>query len=247
MYRIALCDNDPLFLRRVELAIVDYNRAHPNTTPYQVTKYTSPARLLLDIQSGELYDAFLLEVTLHEMNSIALAAKIREISPIAVILFLSARTEFRFVQESFKVQALRYLSKLSLDATLPEVLSATEKQLERLKPAFFTYPYYSEVIRIAYTEILYLQKIKRMIVFYTASKGGYHLKRPLISIYEQLNDRRFFYADQSTIVNIDHIIGASAATVTLDNGAEIPVSRKMMSALKSELLRLWGGEGRQAK
>lgn len=137
MYRIALCDNDPLFLRRVELAIVDYNRAHPNTTPYQVTKYTSPARLLLDIQSGELYDAFLLEVTLHEMNSIALAAKIREISPIAVILFLSARTEFRFVQESFKVQALRYPSKLSLDATLPEVLSATEKQLERLKPAFF--------------------------------------------------------------------------------------------------------------
>lgn len=80
-----------------------------------------------------------------------------------------------------------------------------------------------------------------MSVFYTASKGEYQLKRPLISIYEQLNDKRFFYVDQSTVVNIDHIIGVSGSTVTLDNEIEIPVSRKMMPALKAALLKLWGG------
>lgn len=241
MYTIALCDDEQVFMDKAEAVIAEHNKSHDDEFTFQTAQYTSPNKLLADLASGVEYDIFILDMEMDEMDGITLASQIRAKFSAAVILFLSAHTEFQFMQEGYKVQALRYISKLLIDSTLPEALTAAGNQLKRQKSGFYVYPYYSEVIKIPYTEILYIQKVKRMTVFYTDSREDYQLKRSLKDVYQELNDPRFVYVDQSTIVNLDRVLRMGGNEVILEGEVKIPVSRKMMPALKAALLRLWGG------
>lgn len=239
MFRLAICDDDPFFLGQAEKLILEYNQSHQSESSFQIEKYVSPALLLDEILSGTVFDLFLLDMEMEEMSGIDLALRIREELPNAVIAFLSAHTEYQFTQEGYKVQAIRYIAKLMMDTALPEALEAATRAIERAAPHTFVYTHYSDTIRIPYSEILYLRKVKRMTVFHTVHRE-YQMKSTLREVLEKLNDPRFAHVDQSTVVNLDRIVHLTESEVTLSNGLKLPVSRKMMPSLKSSLLRLWG-------
>lgn len=240
MLHLAICDDEALSMDKSEKIILDYNQAHKSEYGFHVQKYSSPKLLLDDLNESIFYEVFLLDMEMDEMSGITLATHIRKKLPGAVIVFLSSHTEFQFAQEGYKVQAIRYVSKLMMETTLPEALETAAKLIERSKPAYFVFTYYSETKRIPYSEILYIQKVKRMVIFHTDNKVEYQMKAPLKEIFAKLNDNRFAYVDQSTIVNMDRIVHLAESEVTLTEGMKLPVSRKMMPFLKSSLLRLWG-------
>lgn len=240
MLHLAICDDEALAMDKVEKLILEYNQSHKSEYGFRVQKYSSPKLLLDDLNESIFYEVFLLDMEMDEMSGITLATHIRKKFPDAVIVFLSSHTEFQFAQEGYKVQAIRYVSKMMMETSLPEALETAAKLIERLKPAYFVFTYYSETTRIPYSEILYIQKIKRMTVFHTDNQVEYQMKSPLREVYEKLNDSRFAYVDQSTIVNLDRIVQLSESEVTLTEGMKLPVSRKMRPSLKSSLLRLWG-------
>lgn len=239
MLRLAICDDDPFFLEQAEKLILEYNQSHKSNYGFTVKKYVSPVLLLDDIAEGGAFELFLLDMEMAEMSGIELALRIRQELPNAVIAFLSSHTEYQFTQEGYKVQAIRYIAKLMMETALPEALEAATRVIERAAPNYFVYTHYSDTVRIPYSDILYLQKAKRMTVFHTVQKE-YRMKSALREILEKLNDTRFAYLDQSTVVNLDRIVHLTESEVTLSDGTKLPVSRKMMPALKSSLLRLWG-------
>lgn len=239
MLQLAICDDEPGFLEKAEKAILEFNQAHKDSASFQVTKYVSPKLLYEDVQEGKTFDVFLLDMEMKEMNGIDLAMRIRETNSLAVIVFLSSHTEFQFTQEGYKVQALRYVSKLTMETTLPEALEASIQMQERMKPRYFVFTHYRETVRIPLHELIYIQKVKRMAELHTEKQGEYQVKRPLRDIFAELNDIRFAFVDQSCIVNLDRVIQLVDSEVTLTNGVRLPVSRKMLPVLKSSMLRLW--------
>lgn len=239
MFNLAICDDNALFLDKAEGLILQYNHIHRGQYGFYVKKYISPQLLLDDLTDGVSFEVFLLDMEMPEMSGITLATLIRERFQSAVIVFLSSHTEFQFTQEGYKVQAIRYVSKVMMEATLPEALETAAKLIGRSKRDYFVYTYYSEVKRIPYSEILYIQKVKHMIVFHTNNELEYHMKAPLREIFKKLNDKRFAYVDQSTIVNLDRVIHLAESEVTLTGEIKLPVNRKSMPSLKSALLHLW--------
>lgn len=240
MYKLAMCDDDALFMEDAEKMIQQYNNIHRSKYGFQINKYVSPQQLLDDLTDGSNYDIFLLDMEMPEMSGTDLAKKIREMFPNAVIVFLSSHTEFQFAQEGYKVQAIRYVSKSMMDTTLPEALETAIKLIERSNSQHFVFSYYSEVKRIPYANILYIQKIGHMVVIHTDNEREYQMKAQLKDIYKKLNDIRFAYVDQSTIVNLDRVIRLAEHEITLAGERKLPVSRKMLPSLKASLLRLWG-------
>lgn len=240
MFHLAICDDEAPAMDKVEKLIMDYNQSHKSEYRFHVKKYTSPKLLLDDLNESIFFEVFLLDMEMDEMSGITLATHIRKKLPDAVIVFLSSHTEFQFVQEGYKVQAIRYISKLMMETTLPEALETAAKLIERLKPAYFVYTYYSETKRVPYSEILYIQKVKRMVIIHSDNRVEYQMKASLRDVFNKLNDSRFAYVDQSTVVNMDRIAHLAESEVTLTEGIKLPVSRKMMSSLKYSLLRLWG-------
>lgn len=240
MYHLAMCDDDALFLDRAEKLIMHYNQTHKGQYGFKSQKYLSPKLLLDDLAENASFDLFLLDMEMPEMGGIDLAKTIRGKSPNAVIVFLSSHTEFQYAQEGYKVQAIRYVSKLMMDTTLPEALETAAKLIEKVKSSYYVFTHYSEAKRIPYTNIIYIQKVKHMVVFHTDNETEYQMKAPLKEIFEKLNDNRFAYVDQGTIINLERVVQLSESEVTLTGEMKLSVSRKMLPSLKASLLRLWG-------
>lgn len=240
MYKLAMCDDDAVFLDNTEKIVLQYNLTHKSQYGFQIHKYISPNELLNDLAESANYDIFLLDMEMPEMSGTDLAKRIREMFPSAVIVFLSSHTEFQFAQEGYKVQAIRYVSKLMMDFTLPEALEAAIKLIERANSQYFVFSYYSEVKRIPYSDILFLQKLGHMVVIHTDNNREYQMKTQLKDVYKKLNDIRFAYVDQSTIINLDRVSQLAESEVTITGEIKLPVSRKMLPSLKASLLRLWG-------
>lgn len=241
MYPLAMCDDDARFLDDAEKIVLQYNQTHKNRYGFVTHKYVSPQKLLNDLEDNAGFDIFLLDMEMPEMSGIDLAVQIREKFPTAAIVFLSSHTEFQFAQEGYKVQAIRYVSKLMMDTALPEALEAATQLIERSKPKYFVFTYYSEMKRIPYADILYIQKNRHMVMIHTDSGEVFQMKASLKEVREKLNDRRFAYVDQSTIINLDRVIRLAEREITLAGERKLPVSRKMLPSLKASLLRLWGG------
>lgn len=240
MPKIALCDDDPIFLNKAEPIILEFNQTHTEDVRFQVEKYTSPRLLRDEILDGRQFDVFLLDMEMEELSGIEVAATVRENIPLCIIGFLSSHTDFIYTQEGYKLQALRYISKLMMETALVEFLEAAVKQWGHEKGKYYVYSHYSESIRIPLRELLYICRVKRTAVIHTARQGKLPLLCPLKTIFEELSDPRFTYVNQSCIVNIHQIIQLEKTEVTLRDGTRLPVSRKMMPTVKLAILRLWG-------
>lgn len=240
MIRLAICDDESAFLEKAKSMVLSFNQTHKEEVNFQVETYVSPRLLRDDVLDGKLFDVFLLDMEMEELDGISLAAQIRDKIPSSILAFLSSHTEFSFTQEGYKLQALRYVSKLTMETALVEMLEAAIREWQRKKPTYYVYSHYSECIRIPLSEILYIHRVKRKAIIHTERQGELSLMRPLKTIYGELNDPRFTYVDQSCIVNIDQILQLGKNEVILKDDTRLPVSRKKIPNVKVAILRLWG-------
>lgn len=243
MIRLAICDDEKVFLDKAAEMVMSFNQTHKEEVNFQIDTYISPRLLCDDVLDGKLFDVFLLDMEMAELDGISLATQIREKIPSSIIAFLSSHTGIQYTQEGYKLQALRYVSKLTMETALVEMLEAAIREYQQTRPTYYVYSHYSESIRIPMNEILYIHRVKRTAIIHTSRQGDLPLLCPLKTIYSDLNDSRFTYVDQSCIVNIDQIVQLGKNEVVLKDDTKLPVSRKMMPSVKVAILRLWGEIG----
>ena len=240
MLKMAICDDEPMLVKKAEEFVRVFNSTHENESCFAVEAYTSPILLRDDILEGKAFDVFLLDMEMPEMEGDELARQIRSKLSQCVILFLSSHTEYRFTQEGYKVEALRYVSKLVMDTALQEALEAAVKVCQKKENRFYIFSHYSDTVRIPLFDIQYVHRVKRNAVIVTGKYGEFQIKQPLKELLAEMNDTRFAFADRSCFVNLDQVVKLSENELILKTGARLPVSRKMLPKMKSMLLHRWG-------
>lgn len=241
MIKLAICDDEPVFLNQAERIIQEFNQSRKSEYNFKTVLYSSPRVLWDDISDGERFDVYVLDVEMDEVDGITLSEKIRSIVPNPILVFLSSHTEFPIVRESFKVNALRYVSKIFIENSLPEALSAALEELHKRESSCYLLTYYSNVTRIPYDDIVYVHRVKRMTEIVTVNYGNPQIKKTLSDLFDELQSDRFIFVDKGCFVNADHIIKISDSIIVLRNGERIAVSRKKLPIVKSTLIHLWGG------
>lgn len=234
MLRVAVCDDEKEALEQIEAAV---RRAEGG---FQVKPYLSAAALCEDVESGRLFDIFLLDVEMPELDGLEAAERIRTACPASVILFLTSHTEFPLVKEGYKVGALRYVSKLEMDAALPEALSAAAALCREQAGEYLTLTWHSTGVRIPLREIRTVSRVGRALELDTETQGTLYDSRSLKDMMEALNDRRFLYVSRSAVVNLDQVRKLTKTGLVLKNGKEVAVSRKLLSQVKAAILEVWG-------
>lgn len=244
MFRCAVCDDEAGTLNQVETLIQSYNHSHSGEDNLQLKTYISPQCLWDDVEEGQIFDVFILDVEMDELDGIALAERIRQADSMAVIIFLSSHTEFKITREGYRVQALRYVSKTAMETSLVEALEAAVSVCKKAEFAYLTLKHYTDIIRIPISEIIYVHRIRRMTEIVTERQGNRQIKRPLRDIFHEINDGRFiFIVNKGCFVNSDFILQITNSTIILKDKTILQVSRNMLPQVKSTLLRLWGGLG----
>lgn len=240
MLKAAICDDDRKALSQIERYIEDYNKTHPEEVQFSSKTFVCPTALRDEVVDGEHFDTFILDIEMEGMDGFTLAREIREHLPTASIVFLSSHTEFSYAQEGYKVQALRYVSKLTMQATIEEALETAAEVSKTNETRFYIIQHYNDILRIHLDEIVYIHRVNRTTEIVTEKNGRPVIRKPLKDILRELDDKRFIYTDRSCIVNGDFVVSVQNNALCLRNGETLPISRKMMPNVKVELLQLWG-------
>ena len=238
MLRIALCDDDFNFIQELHQKIMQWYQESDNGGNISVSEFSDSNYLARTISSGSGFDVLFVDIEMPQMNGLELAEHIRTHLPMSMIIFLTSHSEFSM--EGYKFGALRYIPKLDMARQLPEALAAVQAEFTKLESRFLTVRRYSDIMRVPYQEIVYVRHVLRTSQITTLNLGIIKDGRGLKEIHEQLGDERFIYIDRSTFVNLDHIRQIKGSEIILRNSEHLPISRQMLTNVKSTINRLWG-------
>ena len=236
MIHVALCDDDPHFLKQLRQATAQWFTERQII--FSAIEFSS-AKHLLDSVKETSYDVFFLDIEMPEVDGMQLAKLIRETLPDSIIIFLTSHDEF--APDGYRVQALRYLSKQTWKKFLSEALDAATAQVEKQGTDSLTVSHYGNIQRIPHRDILYIRHISRYCEI--AIKAGETIQddRGIKKLFEIIGDGRFIFIDRGAFINLDYLQKIENGQAVMTNGHSLPISRRLLPQVKLTINRYYGG------
>lgn len=244
--KLAICDDEPLQLQKIQSLIEQYN-----TYPLSIVCFTSGVTLL---KSNLLFDAYLLDIDMPELNGIEIAKRLRLIAPTIPIIYLTNYPDYVF--PAFSVHAFAYLLKPIDSATLYKQLdelhlyenrqhmhdknsSVSERSNSEVisRPPLLSFETTTGLIRLPVHSIYYFE-YQRRLVYLHSSTGIYTLHEKIGTIAARMHPYHFEMPHKSFTVNLYHIKSIHGYEVAMMNGDQVPLSQKK-SALFRRILNTY--------
>lgn len=239
MLRIALCDDDAQFLsvlqRKIESWFQKNEERHYNVF---ISRFSS-SEYFASVLKENYFDIVFLDIEMPKLDGMKLARIVREQMPHSIIIFLTSYDEF--APDGYKVQALRYISKLNLSQQLGEALTAATKEFSKLETGYLPVITYGNLNRIPYHDIIYVRHVLRYSEITTESQGVIRDHRGIKELHELVKENRFIFIDRGTFVNLDYVQSIKAGRIILLSSESLVISRRMLSQVKLMINQILGG------
>ena len=226
---IAICDDEQNQIQYIK----DIASAWAETSehfPY-FAEFPSAEAFLFDYAENQNYDILLLDIEMAKMNGIDLAKKVREENNRVQIVFITGYPDF--MSEGFEVAALHYLMKPVKKEKLFSVLDRAVENLGK-KEEFLVLETENGVLRVNFSEIM-LAEAKGHDTVLTLTSGIETAKIGINDLEKKL-DTSFVRSHRSYLVGLRHITRITKTDVILDNGALIPLSRRMYAEVNQKFI-----------
>ena len=155
-YRIAICDDDALFIEQTTKLILNYQ--FERNTDFTISSFKNGKNLLSNFKNSGDFQILFLDIEMPELNGIELASIIRtSIDRHVFIVFISSYPEY--MHESFKVHPYNYLQKPISRNTLFSVLDEIRLDLDDTD-CYFTIDSVDKVSEVVnFNDVLYIENI----------------------------------------------------------------------------------------
>lgn len=219
--RIAICDDDVRILTYLCKLISHWARTYNEEA--QVEVFESAESFLLNSSDPASFDLLLLDIKMKGMSGMDLAEEIRKTDPNLLIAFVTANKDY--APQSYDVDALHYLVKPITQQDMDKCLAKAKERLRANKNEVFVVNAEGKLLRKRFDEIEYFESLAHYIQLYTAHEA-LRFRMNISTLVEELNSQsEFVRIHRSYIVNLKHVSLVDDASVTLDNGKQLPVSR----------------------
>lgn len=225
MLRIALCDDEDVFLNYEKEIVSDYLKQKGLT--FRIECFPTGERLLKDKIQLDTFDLIILDVEMTGLDGLSVAKTIREINDKVNIAFLSAYMNYS--TDGYRVNAVRYIlkDKDDLKEYLHECIDfvlETINQNDRSITLDFTIG--KRELKIS--DIVFLKTSGNYTIFVVSyeSKEIYMIRKPLKTMTEIMKAFDFISVSSKETVNLSHVRSVSRYKASLDTGVEISISQK---------------------
>ena len=221
--RIAVCDDERLFLDSLKKAVYDYSNRH--RLELSIDNFYSGEELL---GSELVYDMIILDYKMGGMDGLETARRLREKNQNCAIVFLTSYPDI--VYESFEVNTFRFLTK-------PLDVGKLYKTFDNYFEMFGNnYPILLKVDRdticIQTNEIMFLEADNKKCYIYLAEKR-IHCAKTMATIAKLLPSGIFFKVSKQIVVNFNHIQKHDNSRIYFTNDKFVYISRMYMAPFRN--------------
>lgn len=238
MIRIAVCDDEQKFVEQIQAILSSKAKELP--CAIEVSAYTGSGDLLYDVEEGRHFDLLFLDIEMPETDGMGLAAAVRRQLPQSLIVFITSHT--KYAVKAFELSVFRYIPKSELEACLPLALWDACQLLLRKSTDTYVIESPRRVRKIAVDDILYIYKAQKYAVIVLAEEE-ISVRKSLEQVRKELDGSQdpggFLMVERGYIVNLFHVDRLEEQRLYLDDGTEIPVSRRNQSAVRSAVVSYW--------
>ena len=233
----AICEDEPKVLEYLAQSLRKAFAEHSLTASFMT--FSSGEALLAQAQEGRMFDIYFLDIEMPKVNGLYLSRKIRTRDENALIVFISNREELVF--QSFKVRPFRFLRKSHFEEELPSVVDALSRELSKAdQQSLILHELNStNVYSVHPREIRYIEARGKKCRVVT-NMGEFSLHYRFYDIERQTAGMGFLQPHRSYLVNFDYIFSLGKSTVILDDGTEIPISRRRIQEFRDSFTRMAG-------
>ena len=227
MLQIAICDDEQFYREKIKYLLEEYLQAKGML--YTLHLFLSGEDFLEQCENNVRFDIVFLDISMEEVDGIQAAQRIRSFHSDTYIVFVTAFIDYAL--EGYKVNAVRYLMKDTLEIALEECMNAI---LQKMQVARVTFSFLEGEKRLYTDNILYVESRGHKSIFhYMASEMvSYQIYDKLDSVERNLEGYGFLRIHKSYLVNMKHIRKISNYIVSLDTGEELHVPRLRFQAVK---------------
>ncbi len=232
--RIAVCEDDDTE-REYICSLVERWR-DKNQTNCQIDAYRTAEQIMLSFDGEFPYSIYLLDIEMGKISGMEFAGKIRENDKEAVIIFLTGLAEYAL--DGYEVGAMQYLIKPIREEKLHTLLCQALDKLESNPEKFFVWEQGSEVLKISYDDIWYLEASGHYIkLFY----GEHDIcwKASLVSIQKEFEQNGFVMPKRGVLLNLRKIAGIGKTSCLLDNGKSVTISRNCYKKVNEAFINFY--------
>lgn len=246
MIQVAICDDEQFYREKIRSLLKQYFRQ--KNLEYTIQLYLSGEEFLTQYGNSVKYDIVFLDISMKELNGIQTASQIRSFHSDTQLVFVTAFIDYAL--EGYKVDAVRYIMKDTLDTALPECMDTILRKMQLSQVSFS----FMDGETTLYTDnILYVESQKHKLFFYymkpntvrsNSTESGvvtYQMYEKLDHIEQKLSSYGFLRIHKSYLVNMRHIRRLSNYTAFLDTNEELPIPRLKYQAVRESFVAYKGG------
>lgn len=228
---IGICDDEKYFREKakeiIEVALREVKQE------YEIKMYQVGKELM---ESKEVPDILLLDIEMPEMSGFEIAEALVDKKVDTKIIFVSNYEEMVF--ESIKFQPFRFIRKEEVQHELLEAIrSCVHRVVE--EGEVITLRGKSGEITLRTKDIMYAEIYNHDVIL-IHKNGKEELRASLTELEKIIKDRGFVRSHNSYLVNMEYAYCILKKKIQLDNGMEIPVSRKYEEEVKNKFKMLAG-------
>jgi len=230
MLRIAVCDDEQLYLDKTRSILEQYAEAHDIEITTEA--FSNPSALLDSIEAGERHDIYLLDIYMPGVSGMSVATELRSKGVRSPIIFLTSSTEHAV--EAFGVDATHYLLK---PYTQQNFFAAMDKAVQSIS----AHAEESIVLKVggAYQNvpvdhILYCEAANNYQRLWMKDGGTLLIRMTASELYDMLESFGCFHrCGRAYILNLNHVKKVTANSTVLKNCMELPLPHSAVAGLRS--------------
>lgn len=195
----------------------------------------SSVELMADIEKGKRFDIMLLDILMPGENGMTAAREVREHDTNVKIIFLTASPEFAV--ESYAVDAWYYQLKPIRQEDFFRLMDSACAACSKEQTHSLILRSKSGIVRVELEKLVYCEVMGRTLTFHLNSGVVLESMGRLDDLCDQLMPYpNFLRPHRSFLINMEYIANIAARSITMQNGAEVPVPHGKYSELKNRYL-----------
>lgn len=229
MIRIAICDDEPVMLKRLKELVSDFFNSR--NVEIQIFMFLNGEELL---NCDKDIDILFLDIQMKQLDGIETAKRMRNKSYKGFLIFITILKEMVF--QSFEVQPFDYLLKPIEYDSLKNTMERLMLSLKNSDKEKLLIQRGNESSIISFDEIIFCEIIDRKVYLHLKSSDVIDYYDKIENLETKL-DNRFFRCHRSYLINMQYLISYKNGTAYMAENHQIPVSRLRSKEFSNVILQ----------